>query len=31
MRKIKHGKLSSGCADACCLKLEGLSVRFQGE
>ena len=31
MRKIKHGKLSSSCADSCCLKLEGLSVRFQGE
>ena len=31
MRKIKHGRLSSGCADACCLKLEGLSVQLQGD
>lgn len=31
MRKIKHGKLAAGCADACCLKLEGLGVRIQGE
>ena len=31
MRKIKHGRLSSGCADACCLKLEGLSVSYQGD
>ena len=30
MRKIKHGKLSAGCADSCCLKLEGLSVRLEG-
>lgn len=31
MRKIKHGLLSGGCADACCLKLEGLSVRLEGD
>ena len=31
MRKIKHGKLAAGCADACCLKLEGLSVRLEGD
>lgn len=31
MRKIKHGRLASGCADACCLKLEGLSVQLQGD
>lgn len=31
MRQIKHGKLASGCADACCLKLAGLSVSMQGE
>ena len=31
MRKIKHGKLAAGCADSCCLKLEGLSVQLQGE
>ena len=31
MRKIKHGKAASGCSDACCLKLEGLNVRIQGE
>ncbi len=31
MRKIKHGKLSSNCADSCCLKLEGLSVSLQGD
>ena len=31
MRKIKHGRLASGCADACCLKLEGLSVSYQGD
>ena len=31
MRKIKHGRLSIGCADACCLKIEGLSVRLEGD
>ena len=31
MRQIKHGKLASGCADACCLKLTDLSVSMQGE
>ena len=31
MRKIKHGKLAAGCADSCCLKLDGLSVQLQGE
>ena len=31
MRKIKHGKLAAGCADACCLKLEGLSVNLEGD
>ena len=31
MRKIKHGKLSGGCGDACCLKLEGVCVHIQGE
>ena len=31
MRKIKHGRLSAGCADSCCLKLEGLSVRLEGD
>ena len=31
MRKMKHGKLASGCADACCLKLEGLSVNLEGD
>ena len=31
MRQIKHGKLAAGCAEACCLKLEGLSVRLQGD
>ena len=31
MRKLKHGKLASGCADACCLKLEGLSVNLEGD
>jgi len=31
MRKIKHGRLVSGCADACCLKLENVSVQFQDE
>ena len=30
MRKLKHGKLT-GCADACCLKLEGLAVRLEGD
>ena len=29
MRKIKHGRLSSGCADSCCLKLEELSVKLE--
>ena len=31
MRKIKHGKLAAGCSDACCLKLEGLTVQIQGD
>ncbi|MEH2940743.1 metal ABC transporter ATP-binding protein [Lawsonibacter sp. JLR.KK007] len=31
MRKIKHGKLAAGCADSCCLKLEGLNVQLQGD
>jgi len=31
MRSIKHGKLAAGCGDACCLKLEGLSVNLQGD
>ncbi len=31
MRQVKHGKLVSGCADSCCLKLEGLNVRIQGD
>ena len=31
MRKLKHGKLTAGCAGACCLKLEGLSVRLEGD
>ena len=31
MRKIKHGRLAGGCSDACCLKLEGVSVHIQGE
>ena len=31
MRKIKHGRLASGCADACCLKLENLSVQLEGD
>ena len=31
MRQIKHGKLAGGCSDACCLKLEGLSVQLQGD
>ena len=31
MRKIKHGRLASGCADACCLKLEHLSVQLEGD
>lgn len=31
MRKFKHGKLSGGCADSCCLKLEGLSVSMEGD
>lgn len=31
MRKIKHGALAGGCGDSCCLKLDGLNVRIQGE
>ena len=31
MRIIKHGKLSGGCADSCCLKLEDVSVRLDGD
>ncbi len=31
MRKIKHGKLAGGCAEACCLKLENLSVHLEGD
>jgi len=31
MRKFKHGRLTGTCADACCLKLDGLSVRLEGD
>ncbi|MEA4934514.1 MAG: ATP-binding cassette domain-containing protein, partial [Lawsonibacter sp.] len=31
MRKMKHGRLPFGCRDACCLKLDGLSVSLQGD
>ena len=31
MRKIKHGRQPFGCGDACCLKLDGLSVNLQGD
>ena len=31
MRKIKHGKLAAGCADSCCLRLDGLSVNLEGD
>lgn len=31
MRKIKHGREPFGCGDACCLKLDGLSVSLQGD
>ena len=31
MRKIKHGKLAAGCADSCCLRLDGLSVSLEGD
>lgn len=31
MRSIKHGKLAAGCGDACCLKIEGLTVNLQGD
>ena len=31
MRKIKHGKLASGCSDICCLELKGLSVQIEGD
>ena len=31
MRKIKHGRLAAGCAEACCLKIDGLSVKLQGD
>ena len=31
MRKMKHGKLVSGCADACCLNVDGLSVQMEGD
>ena len=31
MRKIKHGKLAGGCSDACCLKLEDLTVIIDGQ
>ena len=30
MRQIKHGKLG-GCSDSCCLKLEDVSVRLDGD
>jgi len=30
MRKIKHGKLVSGCSSICCLELSGLSVQLEG-
>jgi zinc transport system ATP-binding protein len=28
---MKHGKLAGGCSDACCLKLEGLTLQLQGD
>ncbi len=31
MRKIRHGKLMGGCSDSCCLRLEGLTVRLEGD
>lgn len=31
MRKMKHGRLAGGCADACCLKLDNLSVNLEGD
>ena len=31
MRKIKHGKLAAGCADSCCLRLDNLSVKMEGD
>lgn len=32
MRKLKHGQQGEGgCADVCCLKLDGLSVRLEGD
>ena len=30
MRQIKHVKLG-GCSDSCCLKLEDVSVRLDGD
>ena len=31
MRKIRHGKLASGCSSLCCLELKDLSVNLQGD
>jgi len=31
MRKIKHGKLTPGCRDICCLELKDLSVTLEGD
>jgi len=31
MRKMKHGKLAAGCADSCCLRLDNLSVKMEGD
>lgn len=31
MIRFRHGKLSAGCADSCCLRLEGLTVRLEGD
>ena len=31
MRRLKHGKMSGGCGDSCCLKLEGAERPHPGE
>ena len=31
MRIIRHGKLTSDCASSCCLRIEGLTVRLDGD
>ena len=31
MRKLKHGCKTESCSDSCCLKVDGLTVKFESE